>query len=254
MLVHPNRPHQRQAPPPAGALCPPRRHAANADFHSANRPPVWREDVLPAAMRPVWQGIVVVVRHVCYRLAGARRFEPLPFELHGYEPPPTLLASRSPAGVIRNKDEQSALPAPVPGGRRHSFAPSACSAMFGGDPGKAMFSQSGDNYRPRKSALTPGGGNWTRNLKQGEPVRIRPRGRGLLARPDLAQDPADVARLLAVMAEGKSGPAAFHPPKALTGASGRPPSSGPHGTGSASCAGTPKHRWLRPPDRPGAPA
>jgi hypothetical protein len=49
--------------------------------------------------------------------------------------------------------------------------------------------------------LTPGGGNWTRNLGEGEPVRIRLRGRDLLARPELVQDPADVARLLTVMAE-----------------------------------------------------
>lgn len=59
--------------------------------------------------------------------------------------------------------------------------------------------------------LTPGGGNWTRNLKDGEPVRIRLRGHDLLARPDLVQDPAEVTRLLGVMTEANPALRRFTP-------------------------------------------
>ena len=48
--------------------------------------------------------------------------------------------------------------------------------------------------------LTPGGGNWKLNLTDGKPVRIRLRGRDVQARPELVRDPAEVQRLLGVMA------------------------------------------------------
>ena len=47
--------------------------------------------------------------------------------------------------------------------------------------------------------LTPGGGRWTRNLRDGEPVRIRLRGKDLSVRPELVKDPAEIGRLLDVM-------------------------------------------------------
>jgi hypothetical protein len=47
--------------------------------------------------------------------------------------------------------------------------------------------------------LTPGGGNWTRNLAAGEPVRLLVRGRQVIARPELISDPGEVRRLLTVM-------------------------------------------------------
>jgi hypothetical protein len=47
--------------------------------------------------------------------------------------------------------------------------------------------------------LTPGGGRWRLNLRDGEPVRIRLRGRDLTVRPDLVQDPDEIERLLGVM-------------------------------------------------------
>jgi hypothetical protein len=47
--------------------------------------------------------------------------------------------------------------------------------------------------------LTPGGGNWKLNLREGEPVPIRLRGRDVQARPELVSDPAEIERLLAVM-------------------------------------------------------
>ncbi len=47
--------------------------------------------------------------------------------------------------------------------------------------------------------LTPGGGKWKWNLQGGQPVRIRLRGRDVLARPELVKDPDEIERLLAVM-------------------------------------------------------
>jgi hypothetical membrane protein len=47
--------------------------------------------------------------------------------------------------------------------------------------------------------LTPGGGKWKLNLREGEPVRIRMRGRDVFARPDLVSDIDEIERLLAVM-------------------------------------------------------
>ncbi len=68
--------------------------------------------------------------------------------------------------------------------------------------------RSGKHYRQPVSyveaegtLLTPGGGRWTRNLPEGQPVRIRLRGRDVTARPELVADPDEVERLLAVMAE-----------------------------------------------------
>jgi hypothetical protein len=47
--------------------------------------------------------------------------------------------------------------------------------------------------------LTPGGGRWKLNLEDGRPVRIRLRGRDVLARPELVSDVDEVVRLLGVM-------------------------------------------------------
>jgi F420H(2)-dependent quinone reductase len=57
--------------------------------------------------------------------------------------------------------------------------------------------------------LTPGGGNWKWNLRDGQPVRIRLRGRDVLARPELIKDPDEIERLLAVMAAANSSVNAF---------------------------------------------
>jgi deazaflavin-dependent oxidoreductase (nitroreductase family) len=48
--------------------------------------------------------------------------------------------------------------------------------------------------------LTPGGGRWTRNLRDDADVRIRLRGRDFTARPELIEDPDEVGRLLGLMA------------------------------------------------------
>jgi len=47
--------------------------------------------------------------------------------------------------------------------------------------------------------LTPGGGNWKRNLAEGRSERIRLRGRDVLARPEVVGDAEEIERLLAVM-------------------------------------------------------
>lgn len=67
--------------------------------------------------------------------------------------------------------------------------------------------RSGKTYRQPLSSveqdgtlLTPGGGKWKLNLAAGEPVRMRLRGRDVVARPEFVADPDEVERLLAVMA------------------------------------------------------
>lgn len=57
--------------------------------------------------------------------------------------------------------------------------------------------------------LTPGGGNWKWNLKDGRPVRIRLRGRDVIARPELIKDPDKIEQLLAVMTAANPAVSAF---------------------------------------------
>jgi deazaflavin-dependent oxidoreductase (nitroreductase family) len=47
--------------------------------------------------------------------------------------------------------------------------------------------------------LTPGGGNWKRNLREDQPIRIRLRGRNVLARPEFIADVDEVQQLLQKM-------------------------------------------------------
>jgi hypothetical protein len=54
--------------------------------------------------------------------------------------------------------------------------------------------------RQGTTLLTPGGGRWKLNLREGQPVRIRLRGRDVLARPELVGDLDEIERLLGVMA------------------------------------------------------
>lgn len=66
--------------------------------------------------------------------------------------------------------------------------------------------------------LTPGGGRWTRNLAGGRPTRIRLRGRDQPARPELVTDPAELERLLDVIADKNPRAARFIPiPRAADG-------------------------------------
>jgi len=47
--------------------------------------------------------------------------------------------------------------------------------------------------------LTPGGGRWTLSLAGGAPVRLRVRGRDVMARPELVTDPEEIQRLFTVI-------------------------------------------------------
>lgn len=53
--------------------------------------------------------------------------------------------------------------------------------------------------RQGTTLLSPGGGRWKLNLKEGRLERIRLRGRDVLARPELVADVEEVERLLGVM-------------------------------------------------------
>ncbi len=59
--------------------------------------------------------------------------------------------------------------------------------------------------------LTPGGGNWKLNLRDGEPVTARMRGRDVLLIPELVRTPDEVERLLARMIEVNPRVASFIP-------------------------------------------
>ena len=86
------------------------------------------------------------------------------------------------------------MPFPTPLGRRLMLV-----HHTGRKTGK-HYRQPVSYVRDNGTLLTPGGGSWTRNLRDGEPVRIRLRGRDINARPDLIKDPGEVERLLGVMA------------------------------------------------------
>jgi hypothetical protein len=53
--------------------------------------------------------------------------------------------------------------------------------------------------RDGATLLTPGGGRWKVNLKDGRPERIRLRGLDVWARPELIDDIGEIERLLGVM-------------------------------------------------------
>jgi deazaflavin-dependent oxidoreductase (nitroreductase family) len=76
--------------------------------------------------------------------------------------------------------------------------------------GKA-YRQPVSYVRDGDTLLTPGGGRWTLNLRDGRPVRIRLRGRDVTARPELVTDPAEVERLLGVIGQENPGAARFIP-------------------------------------------
>jgi hypothetical protein len=74
--------------------------------------------------------------------------------------------------------------------------------------GKA-YHQPVSYVRQGDTLLTPGGGNWKWNLRGGQPVRIRLRGRDVRARPELIGEPEDIDRLLAVMTAANPAVGAF---------------------------------------------
>lgn len=67
--------------------------------------------------------------------------------------------------------------------------------LTGRKTGKA-YRQPVSYVRDGSTLLTPGGGKWKLNLVEGEPVRIRLRGRDVFARPEMVIDPGEIERLL----------------------------------------------------------
>ena len=62
-----------------------------------------------------------------------------------------------------------------------------------------------------ENLLTPGGGKWKLNLREGEPITIRLRGHDVVARPELVRDPDEVERLLHRMVAANPRLASFVP-------------------------------------------
>src|ERR1700722_11699417 len=83
-------------------------------------------------------------------------------------------------------------------------------AYTGVKSGKA-YRQPVSYARDGETLLTPGGGRWTLNLKGGREVTLRLRGRNVPARADLVSDPAEVERLLGVIAVGNPRATRFIP-------------------------------------------
>jgi F420H(2)-dependent quinone reductase len=86
------------------------------------------------------------------------------------------------------------LPFPTPLGGRLMLL-----YLTGRKTGK-RYRQPVSYVRDGDELLTPGGGRWRLNLRDGEPVRIRLRGRVRTFRPHLVGDPDEIERLLGVMA------------------------------------------------------
>jgi deazaflavin-dependent oxidoreductase (nitroreductase family) len=93
------------------------------------------------------------------------------------------------------------LPFPTPLGRRLMLI------SFTGRKSGKRYRQPVSYVRDARTGtlLTPGGGRWTRNLRHGDEVGVRLRGRDFTARPELVDDPDEVGRLLALMSGDNPG-------------------------------------------------
>src|SRR6266498_458686 len=80
------------------------------------------------------------------------------------------------------------LPFPTPLNRRLMLV-----SFTGRKTGKA-YQQPVSYVQLGDTLLTPGGGNWKLNLREDESLRIRLRGRDVLARPELIRDPDEIER------------------------------------------------------------
>jgi hypothetical protein len=68
------------------------------------------------------------------------------------------------------------------------------------------------SYVPEgEDLLTPGGGTWKLNLREGEPITMRVRGRDVVARPEFVRGPNEVERLLHRMMAANPRLASFIP-------------------------------------------
>lgn len=88
------------------------------------------------------------------------------------------------------------LPVGTPAGKRLMLA-----YVVGRKSGR-IYRQPLSYVQDGETLLTPGGGQWKLNLQNGEPVRLRIRGRDRLARPELVRDQAEVEALIGVIAAG----------------------------------------------------
>jgi deazaflavin-dependent oxidoreductase (nitroreductase family) len=89
---------------------------------------------------------------------------------------------------------------------------------FTGRKSGRTYRQPVSYVRDGDTLLTPGGGQWTLNMRDGRPVRIRLRGRDITARPELVTDPAEVDRLFGVIVRENPRAARFIPiPRDLDG-------------------------------------
>lgn len=98
-----------------------------------------------------------------------------------------------------------ALPVPTPLRSRLMLA-----YLTGHQTGR-RYRQPLSYVRDGDTLLTPGGGRWTRNVRDGRPVRLRVGGRDRVARPDFVQDPGEVETLLDTMAAASPRTARFVP-------------------------------------------
>jgi hypothetical protein len=97
------------------------------------------------------------------------------------------------------------LPFPTPLGKRLMLV-----YLTGRTTGR-RYRQPVSYIRDGDTLLTPGGGRWKLNLVDGEPTRLRVRGRDVVARPELVRDPEQIDLLLAAMTEANPGIARFVP-------------------------------------------
>jgi hypothetical protein len=87
------------------------------------------------------------------------------------------------------------LPFPTPLGGRLMLA-----RIVGRKTG-TVYRQPLSYIRDGDVLLTPGGGRWKLNLRDGRPVTLRLRGRDVTARPELVTDYAEIDRLLTLMTD-----------------------------------------------------
>lgn len=88
------------------------------------------------------------------------------------------------------------LPFPTPLGKRLMLV-----SLTGRKTGR-HYRQPVSYVRHGDALLTPGGGNWKRNLTVGQPVNLHINGREQTAIPEFITDPDTAADLLAVMIAG----------------------------------------------------
>jgi len=97
------------------------------------------------------------------------------------------------------------LPFPTPLSRRLMLV-----TITGRRSGR-LYRQPLSYVRDGEVLLTPGGGKWTLNLSEDQPVPVRLRGRRCHARPELVRDRAVVTDLLRVMTTTNPGVSRFIP-------------------------------------------